>query len=74
MFWSCPEVTLFWKYIKGCIRRCSNQNLILNIQYVEYGIQEIEKEDINLISNYALFSIHKCINIGIAYTKKDRIY
>ena len=74
MFWSCPEVMLFWKYIERYIRRCSNQNFILNIQYVVYGMLEIEKEDIHLILNYALFSIYKCINIGIAYTKKDEIY
>ena len=72
MFWSCPEVRLFWKYIEEYIRRCSYQHFILKIQHSVYGIQVTEKEEIDLILNYALFSIYKCIKIGIASTKKIR--
>ena len=69
MFWLCSEVQTFWKYIEALIRKCSDQKFCLIFQHIVYGLRIENRKEINLILNYALFSIYKCHKITLATTK-----
>ena len=77
MFYHCPILSLFWKYIENIVKRyCYDQTFVLEPQMLIYGFDFSKTNLIDLVINYALLTIYRILlllNQGKANTRNEFI-